>query len=187
MLSFRTFRNTDPPRLIEVWNEAFPGRGAVTLRTATPLERFVLSKPYFDPAGLILAEENGACVGFAHAGMVEDDQRRHLPARHSPPHRRRGIGSRAAALARRIPAAAAAPRALRRGRPGLNPFYFGLYGGAVCSGFLHSDPAAEPFFTKHGYRVAQTLPVLHRPLDVPLRGGRPRFAQHPQHAARSAC
>src|SRR5437868_1256600 len=27
---YRTFRNTDPPLLVEIWNEAFTGRGAKT-------------------------------------------------------------------------------------------------------------------------------------------------------------
>ena len=55
MIEYRCFRNTDPPRLVEVWNQAFTGRGTVGLRTATPLERFVFAKTYFDPAGLIVA------------------------------------------------------------------------------------------------------------------------------------
>ena len=35
-----------------------------------PLERFVFCKPQFDPAGLFVAEEDGQCAGFAHAGMA---------------------------------------------------------------------------------------------------------------------
>jgi len=174
--SFRSFRNTDPPRLVEVWNQAFPGRGAVSLRTATPLERFVLAKPYFDRDGLILAEENGVCLGFVHAGMVEADGVVCLLAVRQD-RRRRGLGTELLRRAEdylrgqgaRTLYAGAAP-------PGCNPFYFGLYGGANCTGFLHSDAAAEPFFMKHGYRPAQTLPVLQRPLDVPLRISDPRFA-----------
>jgi ribosomal protein S18 acetylase RimI-like enzyme len=41
---------------------------------------------------------------------------------------------------------------------------------------LLSDAAAEPFLLQHGYRVAQTLLVLQRPLDTSLRVVDPRFA-----------
>src|SRR5438270_13867147 len=68
---FRSFRNTDPPGLVEVWNDALTGRGTVRLRNSSPLERCTLSKLYFDPEGLIVAIEEGVnrCVGFVHAGF----------------------------------------------------------------------------------------------------------------------
>src|SRR4051794_31423623 len=69
VVQYRTFRNSDPPRLVNVWNEAFPGRGAVRLASSTPLERYVFAKPSFAPAGLFLAEED-ECIGFAHAGLA---------------------------------------------------------------------------------------------------------------------
>jgi len=74
VVRYRTFRNTDPPRLVEVWNETFTGRGAVRLASSTPLERFVFSKPLFDPAGLFIAEEDERCLGFAHAGFGPCDE-----------------------------------------------------------------------------------------------------------------
>ena len=69
MVHYRSFRNTDPPALVEIWNEAFIGRGAGRLRHSSVLERHVFAKPYFDAAGLIVAEENGTLAGFAHAGF----------------------------------------------------------------------------------------------------------------------
>jgi ribosomal protein S18 acetylase RimI-like enzyme len=173
---YRAFRNTDPPRLVQVWNGAFQGRSAVTLRTATPLERFVLSKPYFDPAGLILAEEDGQCVGFIHAGMLEgepDGVISLIAVR--PAYQRRGIGRELLRLGEEYLRGGGARAIFAGAARGCNPFYFGLYGGAVCSGFLLSDAAAEPFFLNHGYRVAQTLLVLQRPLDMSLRIVDPRF------------
>ena len=70
VVNYRKFSNTDPPRLVQAWNEIFTGRGAVPLPSATYLDRFVFAKPYFDPAGLVLAEEDGVCLGFAHAGLI---------------------------------------------------------------------------------------------------------------------
>ena len=52
MTTFRRFRNTDPPALADVWNESHTARGAYPLRTPSLLERWVLSKSYFDPDGL---------------------------------------------------------------------------------------------------------------------------------------
>ena len=73
MVQYRTFRNTDPPHLVEIWNEAFTGRGAVRLRNTSSLERFVFAKPIFDPAGLFVAEENNHRLGLAHAAMAQGD------------------------------------------------------------------------------------------------------------------
>jgi len=177
VVEYRPFRNTDPPRLIQVWNEALLGRGAVVMRTATPFERFVLAKPYFDPAGLIVAEEDDTCVGFAHAGKLEAEATGVIAlVCVRPKWQRRGLGTE---LLRRGEAylQSRGATALHAGAAGgCNPFYFGLYGGALCSGFLTSDAAAEPFLTRRGYRVQQTLLVLQRPLDVPIRLGDPRFA-----------
>src|SRR5262249_40513947 len=69
VIQFRTFRNTDPPVLVEIWNESLTGRGATRLRAATLLEHCLFAKQYFDPAGLLIAEDEGKPVGFAHAGF----------------------------------------------------------------------------------------------------------------------
>ncbi|MCS7045032.1 MAG: GNAT family N-acetyltransferase [Gemmataceae bacterium] len=180
MVEYRTFRNTDPPRLVEVWNQAFPGRGAVALRNSTPLERFVLSKPYFDPAGLILANEGSQCVGFAHSAVVDSDcglkQGVLCMLGVRPAHRGRGIGQELLRRSERYLAERGAQIFLAGGYDRSNPFYFGIYGGANCPGFLQSNPEAEPFFLAHGYRVQQTIVILHRQLDAPLRISDPRFA-----------
>ena len=165
MTEYRTFRNTDPPRLVEVWNQAFPGRGAVGLRTSTPLERFVLAKTYFDPAGLILAIEDATCVGFVHAGFANrqgasvDGVVCMLGV--VPTQRRRGIGTELLRRAEDYLRNRGAAQIYGGAAHGCNPFYFGLYGGAVCSGFLLSDATAEGFFTKRGYHVADTPIHVH--------------------------
>jgi ribosomal protein S18 acetylase RimI-like enzyme len=173
---YRCFRNTDPPKLVEVWNESLTGRGSIRLRHSTPLEHYVFAKPYFDPAGLILAEEDGTCLGFVHAGFGANETES-APAPVTgvtcllgvrPSHRNRGIGSellnRSEAYLRGRGA-----RALFAGptRP-CNPFYLGLYGGSDQPGFLLSDSAAEPFFTHRGYGPHQTTLVFQRRLDRPV-------------------
>jgi ribosomal protein S18 acetylase RimI-like enzyme len=183
MPSLRRFRNDDPPKLAEIWNEAFTGRGTYPLRSLSPLERCIFSKPYFDPAGFIVAVDGGVPVGFVHAGFGPTDEEIRIdPTRGiicaiavRASHRRTGLGAellRAAEayLADRgtktIQAGARWPRC---------PFYFGLYGGSNMPGFLDSDVAAGPFLLHQGYRAGETTAVLQRRLDQPVPAADNRF------------
>lgn len=69
MIHFRSFRNTDPPALCEIWRSQPPRRGLVSSLSPMLLDRYVLSKPYFDREGLIVAEDDDRPIGFAHAGF----------------------------------------------------------------------------------------------------------------------
>src|SRR5438094_2637034 len=182
---FRSFRNTDPPGLVEVWNDALTGRGAVRLRNSSPLERCTLSKLYFDPEGLMVAIEEAAnrCVGCVHAGFGSNPQGTGLDyeagvttllAVHTT-HRRRGIGTELLRRSEEYLRSRGATKLYAGPLAPVNPFYFGLYGGCELPGFLVSDPMAEPFLTKHGYRVNRTVRVLHRRLSTPLKVFDPRF------------
>jgi ribosomal protein S18 acetylase RimI-like enzyme len=173
LVQYRSFRNSDPPGLVDVWNDAFTGRGAVLLRHSSPFERFAFSKPYFDPAGLVVAEENGLRVGFAHAGFganVTESALSHdagvtcvVGVRSS--HQRRGIGSELMARCEEYLHARGARSFFAGPMKPLNPFYFGLYGGSELPGFLASDRAAAPFLEAQGYQPHDTALVFQRPLD----------------------
>ncbi len=186
MAEYRRFRNTDPPRLLEVWNEAFCGRGAVQMRTSLPLERHVFAKPYFDPDGLIVAEEGGVCVGFAHAGFGPNESGSALSTATGvtcavgvrPAWRRRGIGSE---LLRRCEAylrGRGATRLLAGPQEPVAPFYLGLYGGSDLPGFLESEPMAAAFLARHGYRPGRRVLVFERKLAQPLKTLDTRFVAH---------
>ncbi len=178
MVQYRTFRNTDPPRLVEVWNDAFTGRGAVLLPNSSLLERYLFAKPLFDPAGLFLAEDEAKCVGFAHAGMAGGDGAALgvtalLGVR--PSYRRRGIGSE---LLHRCEAylRSHGARELHAGSHRADSqLAMGLYGGSEPPGFLCSDPSAEPFFLHEGYRIGQRVLVMQRLLVEPVKLFDPRF------------
>lgn len=183
MSRLRCFRNDDPPRLAEIWNEAFTGRGSYPLRSLSPLERCVLSKPYFDPAGLIVAEEMGGPVGFVHAGFGPSDDESRLDTTRGvicaiavrSTHRRKGV---AAELLRGAETylAGRGTRTIHAGpRWPRCPFYFGLYGGSNMPGFLDSDPATGPFFLRQGYKAHEATVVWQRRLEQPVPAADARF------------
>jgi ribosomal protein S18 acetylase RimI-like enzyme len=171
---------------MEVWNDAFTQRGAVRLRTSSPLERHAYAKVYFDPDGLIVAEEGGVCVGFAHAGFGSDSQGAALLTESGTTcllgvratHRRRGIGTE---LLRRCEAylRERGARTLYAGamHP-VNPFYLGAYGGSEMPGILASESPAEPFLARNGYRVCRKVLVLQRRLTQTIKSMDPRFVAH---------
>ncbi|MCS6850520.1 MAG: GNAT family N-acetyltransferase [Gemmataceae bacterium] len=186
MIQYRHFRNTDPPALVDIWNEALAGRGSVRLRHSSPLERHVFCKPYFDPAGLIVAEEDGTRVGFVHAGFGPDASESCLSTDAGvicliavrPAYQRRGVGSELLRRAEDYLCSRGARSIYAGPRRPRNPFYLGLYGGAELPGFLESDPAAEPFFSRHGYNRVETSLVFQRRLDQTVNVTDGRFAAH---------
>lgn len=182
-MNFRSFRNTDPPALIEIWNEAGLGRGAFPLRSPVLFEYCVFSKPYFDPAGLIVAEEDGRVVGFAHAGFGPNAAETDLSFDTGvicavlvrPSHRRQRVGTQLVERAESYLRQRGATEILAGGVPPYNPFYFGLYGGANLPGFLLSDPAADPFFRKLGFVPWRVKHVFERRLEDYQNVIDPRF------------
>lgn len=173
MFEFRSFRNSDPPELRRIWHRCELGRGAATGFDADVFESVVFSQPYFDPRGLILAEDAGRPIGFLHAGFGANASQSAIdPAAGTicmvmvePEYRRRGIGRE---LVRRgeeylrqagTEVVQAGPSPLR------DPFYFGIYGGSQPAGFLDSDPLAAPFFLALGYGAVSQQVVLQRQLQ----------------------
>jgi ribosomal protein S18 acetylase RimI-like enzyme len=184
VVHYRSFRNDDPPGLADIWNQAFSGRGAVQLRHSSPLERFAFAKPYFDPAGLIVAVDNGVPVGFVHAGFGPNDTESALSTAVGvtcaigvrPSHRRRGIGTELLRRSESYLSDRGAQTIYAGPQRPLNPFYFGVYGGSDSPGFLTSDTLAEPFLQARGYQPAGTCLVFHRNLTRALNVVDPRFA-----------
>src|SRR5436853_5628378 len=137
------------------------------------LERYVLAKPIFDPKGLVVAESNGAVVGWAHAGMSANPFNTQpvgvvcmIGVR--PAFRRQGVGSELLKRCEQYLREKGAEVLQAGGHWPNNPFYMGIYGGCESPGFLISDTLAAPLFTKHGYRVEQKVRVLQHALDQPM-------------------
>jgi len=176
VIQYRSFRNNDPPALTHLWNETFTGRAAAYLRQTAILEYFHLAKPYFDPAGLIVAEENNGLLGMVQAGFGPDESEHTLDYRRGiicllgvhPMQRGRGIGKRLLERAEEYLRLRGALEIHAGPMAPLNPFTFGLYGGSQSPGFLESDGDLGPFLQKHGYERTATVQVYQRPLDKSL-------------------
>ena len=177
MARFRAFQNSDPPHLASIWNEAFPGRAAYLLKTSVPIERWLLSKPYFDHAGLIVVEDQDQFpVGFVHAGFGANASQTALDPsngitcilalRYS--HRRQGLGKELLRLSEEYLITRGSKTLYAGSQQPLNPFYFGLYGGSDSPGFLAADSDAGPFFESRGYRLANSVVVFQRRLEEPI-------------------
>jgi ribosomal protein S18 acetylase RimI-like enzyme len=185
---YRTFRNTDPPGLVHVWNGSRLGRGAAPLRDPTLLEYFSLAKPYFDPAGLVVATEDGHPVGFAHAGFGPAAGGSALDTGVGvvclvvvlPGRRRQGVGSELLRRCELYLGRRGARELVAGPREGLNPFTFGLYGGCRSAGFLDSDAQARPFLEHRGYVAREAGLVFQRDLDRAVSVADGRFPAHRQ-------
>src|SRR5687767_1777393 len=74
MMRFRAFLNYDSRAISNVWNSQPPLRGRLVNITPTILEQYIFSKPYFDPNGFIIAEDDQQVLGFIHAGFAPGDR-----------------------------------------------------------------------------------------------------------------
>jgi len=166
--TFRTFRNTDPPRLAEIWRDQPPQRGLSQPVTPGILEQFVFSKPYFDPHGLIVVLSDDKPIGFAHAGFGPNEEQNALST---------DIGTtyqlmlradrRNAALAKELLARSESylrnrgAKVIYAGgiRP-LNAFYLGLYGGSELPGILVGDHLFNEACRDSGYRAIDRVEVM---------------------------
>ncbi|MDA1015645.1 MAG: N-acetyltransferase [Planctomycetota bacterium] len=170
MVEFRCFKNSDPPRIVELWHKCRFGRGAAGGFNVDALETLMLSQPYFRRDGFIIALDGESMVGFVHAGFGCNADESAISTEHGaicaigvrPEFRRKGIGrelmQRAESYlksngASQLQAGPAAPH---------NPFYLGLYGGSEPSGFLESDASAAPFLKALGYASESKHIVFQR-------------------------
>ena len=167
---YRTFRNTDPPQLVDIWRSQPPERALVQPMSVMLFDQLILAKQYFDPAGLIVAWDGDTAVGFAHAAFGPSDDGSQLATEMGvthlvmtrPHYQRRGIGRELLSRAEEYLRSRGAGVLYAGGVGHLNGFYLGMYGGSEMPGVLDSSRAAQQFFLAAGYReIDQTL-VLHR-------------------------
>lgn len=175
MIAYRTFRNADPPRILELWNRCSGTRGFGRPAGCDSLESLLFSRPYFDPKGLILAWQDRRLVGMAHSGFGCDEAQKQMDRTLGvicailvdPDFRRQGIGSELLERSQEYLRSSGSLVQYAGAIHPLNPFYEGLYGGSEMPGFLESDATIHAFLQKRCYRPADTAFIYEQSLNDP--------------------
>jgi ribosomal protein S18 acetylase RimI-like enzyme len=136
--------------------------------SASLLEQLVFSKPYFDPAGLIVAFADETAVGFVHAGFganedqtgigTDDGTTYQLMVRQE--HRNESLADELLSRAETYLQDRGAKVIYAGGIRPLNAFYLGLYGGSELPGVLAGDPVLGDAALRRGYREIDRVVVL---------------------------
>lgn len=171
MIEYRSFRNTDPPALCEIWRRQARPKTYYQPITLAVLERVVLSRPFFDRHGLIVADEDGTPIGFVHAGFARS---------HDGSGQDNSIGATSMLMVADSRRRAVWEALLDRGEQylvdrgaqrlhageslELAPFYIGLHEAAAAPGVLASDRDMLDTFTEAGYVETGRTSVLQRSL-----------------------
>ncbi len=141
--------------------------------SAMLLEQFVFAKPYFDPAGLIVATQEGQPVGFVQAGFGPNDEGTAIETSMGTTYQLMLESSLqdptlADELLRRSEAYLRERGATVLYGGGIRPFdgyYLGLYGGSELPGILDTEVVFRDTCLRQGYREIDRVLILHRDLS----------------------
>ena len=140
--------------------------------SATLFDQLILSKPYFDREGLIVAVDDERPVGFIHAGFGPTDDEMDLSTELGviclllvrPDVDQDAIAAELLARGEAYLRARGANLLYAGGIRPLVPFYWGLYGGSEMPGVLDSDAWMQTLYQSHGYRPIDRVTIFHRDL-----------------------
>lgn len=171
-LSFRSFLNTDPPLIVEIWRKQRRFRGLADRLTHQMFDDLIAAKPYFDARGLILAFDDDQPVGFVQTGFCplpdgsDIDRRQGVVSqlrvieRADGPEIAAGLLERAEAYLRE----AGSECVHAGGRFPVSPYYHGLYGGSRIPGVLADDHVMFEALERGGFTVCGQVLIFHRRL-----------------------
>ena len=171
-MQYRTYHNSDPPRLHQLWHACALGRNAAEGFSCDVFELFAVSPPYFDRKGLIVAVDGERVVGYVHASFAINANESGLDKTQGiisalmvhPEYRRRKIGTELVRQAEDYLRANGAQSIEAGGGLNRNGFYCGIYGGLEPSGFCGSAAAWKDFFSSCGYDRGKETFVFRRDL-----------------------
>lgn len=173
MTQFRTFLNTDPPEIVRIWHSQ-PERSRFANTFSHDLfETMVLSKPYFEPEGLLVAEEDGRMQGFVHAGFAPTADWSDLELSDGvisllllDPQSDFEVGLRLLELAEAYLVSRGCRRVHVGSRFPEGPFYLGLFGGSQIPGVLPRQQVrlAELLNAAH-YEAVEPIHVMQRSMQ----------------------
>jgi ribosomal protein S18 acetylase RimI-like enzyme len=173
MLTIRSFRNEDPPRILALWKKMQHQR-----ETSLPmiplslnlLQMQVLGLPMLDARSIMLAFDGNTPVGYVHTTFAPDhegysfdyttgqicflgvDPQYHDVSGAATALIRAGEDYLVGQGARKIFGGSPVPSA---------PFYTGFYSGGEALGFLHADGAIINAFHEAGYQIHQKTTWFH--------------------------
>ena len=173
LIEYRSFLNTDPPLLVDLWNRLPKISGLVERTDYTTLERHVFAKPYFDREGVSIALEGDKIIGFAHAGFSPQESLAELDYQ-------TGIVSQLR-LAPSVSDGSVANKLLTmsvdycrsKGATTVHagsffphsPFYLGLYGGSRLPGVIEQDDLSLAGFKEFGFVEHDQIIILELQLS----------------------
>lgn len=171
---FRKFRNSDPPELVRLWNVSYLGRGVAAPITCDIFDTAALVHTYFDPQGLIVAEQQGKLLGFVHVGFGVNAEHADLDHTQAvvcaivvdPQARNSRIGCRLLEQAEKYARSKGATDLYAGPSPGRDPFYTGIYGGCRPSGFLESHTSLHPFLQSFGFSEYEKHGIFQKNLQT---------------------
>jgi len=180
MLTYRQFRNTDPPAIVAVWRRCAEQLGLHHTVSPDLLEELVLGKLYFDPAGLLLAFDGPQPVGVVHAGFGPEQSGDRLDRKLGvvclllvvPEYQNGTVADRLLQLSEQYLQRCGAVRVELGGLRPLDPFYLGLIPGSEVPGIspqaqwlveaLHARDYQQ---TDHTWRYKLPLAGFQPPID----------------------
>ncbi len=171
-MQYRSYHNSDPPRLHQLWHSCGLGRNAAEGFSCDVYELFACSQPYFDRKGLILALDGDRVVGYVHASFAVNSTESALDPKQGiisaimvhPGYRRRKIGMELIRLAEQYLQSHGSETIEAGGGLNRNGFYCGIYGGLEPSGFCGSAAAWKEFLGACGYGPGEETFVMRRDL-----------------------
>ncbi|MFI4873908.1 MAG: hypothetical protein ACIALR_01125 [Blastopirellula sp. JB062] len=162
LIKVRRFLNSDPPKLVEIWNSQSLGAQLAQPMTVGSMETYVFAKPYFQPESCLVAVEEGEIVGFAHV-VLEEDYERVAASNESAAYLSLAlvVGNADYRLvldalldqAEMLAREAGASQLITGGAPPLGPFYFGLAGGSHNLGVPSTFDAYREHLERREYQT----------------------------------
>ena len=173
MLTIRSFRNEDPPRLLELWRKTQQQRdrfAPLLPPSHNQLQSQILGLPMLDSRSIMLAFEEDIPVGYVHTTLAPADEGYSFdpttgqicflcvdPKYHD-------VTGAAVALIRASEdyLSGLGAQKIYGGSPSPSaPFYTGFYGGGEAVGILHSDRAIINAFHEANYQIHQKTSWFH--------------------------
>ena len=176
-IQYRPFLNTDPPLIVQLWRSQPVFRGIHSNLTVGDFELHVLSKPYFERQGFLVAtrvSESGRMemLGLVHASFDVNPDLSDLnksvgivsQLRVAAGNHQAEVEDNLLRLAESYLRDNGATEIWFGSRFPQSPFYLGLYGGSRAPGVMEEDSAVVEALQRNGYQKEKEISVLQREL-----------------------